>query len=54
MKKLKKPLLEKNKFDLFKPDVRTSRLTISSRICNQDKFQWKLELSRDENKSQNR
>ena len=44
MKKLKKLIFYKDnnnsnlKIDLFKPEIKCSRLTVDSRICNIDKF----------------
>ncbi len=38
MKKLKKSILKTKNIKLFKPDVKSSRVTIDSRVCNVDKF----------------
>jgi len=43
MKKLKKSIV-KNNVKLFKPDVKSSRVTIDSRVCNMDKFNEFLAL----------
>jgi len=38
MKKLKKSIVKIKNINLFKPDVKSSRVTIDSRVCNVDKF----------------
>ena len=38
MKKVKKISTDKAKIGLFKPETKCSRLTVDSRICNNDKF----------------
>jgi len=38
MKKLKKSIVKNKNINLFKPDVKSSRVTIDSRVCNVDKF----------------
>ena len=40
MKKIKKSIvkIKQPQLKLFKPDVKSSRLTIDSRVCNVDKF----------------
>ena len=46
MKKLKKSIvkIKHPQLKLFKPDVKSSRLTIDSRVCNVDKFNEFLAL----------